>query len=243
MRDLGLSKSDSSKAQFLADLFDANPQSFIDVSKKKVSFSAARRDFLNQQEFQRLTEIAQRSPKLPIGRFHTIILDPPWPLERAVMRAESTEPQNLPYPVMSLEEIENLDIIKKFADTNCHIFLWTTCTMLPHAFKVLEKWGVNYGFPMVWVKNRGMQNPNRPQFNCEFVLYGKIGSPLFVDCTDFKNVIDAPARKHSEKPEGFYDLISRVTVGRRLDCFNRRRIEGFVGYGLEAPENQNPNQS
>ena len=62
------------------------------------------------------------------------------------------------------------------------------------------------------------------------------GNPRFDSIKAFNVANNWPRGAHSEKPEGFYDLLRRVTQAPRLDVFGRRRIAGFQSWGLEAPE-------
>jgi len=188
------------------------------------------REFTRDKLRANLEDIATQKVKEIEGVYDVIVVDPAWDQGLFILDA-TPESVGLNYPTMSEEELLELKIP---AADNCHLWLWTTHRFLPSALRVLEAWEFKYVCTFVWHKRSGFQPLQLPKYNCEFVLYARKGNPLFVDTKNFFTCFDAPTREHSEKPEEFYDVIRRVTAGRRLDMFNRRKIEGFDGWGNEA---------
>lgn len=167
------------------------------------------------------------------GVFDVLVIDPPWPMQK-IPRDVRPSQVGFDYPTMTADEILNWTLPREKAADNCHLFLWTTHKFLPLAFACLNAWEARYTCTFVWHKPGGIQPLNLPQLNCEFSLYARYGNPRFIEATAFNVCFEASRGAHSEKPEAFYDLLRRVTAGRRLDMFNRRSIDGFVGWGKEA---------
>ncbi len=181
----------------------------------------------------KLDGIASGKTKAPKGKYDVIVIDPPWPMKKIEREVREEQDEKIDYPVMSREELEELPIP---AADDCHLWIWTTHRFLPMAFELLQTWEFKYICAFVWNKAGGFQPIGLPQYNCEFALYARQGFPVFVDTKKFKVCFNGKRRKHSEKPSEFYEMIRNATGGRRLDMFNRAKLPGFDGWGLEAPK-------
>jgi N6-adenosine-specific RNA methylase IME4 len=199
----------------------------------------AMRTLRHAEVVRRNTSIAAREAKELAGTYDVVVVDPPWPMEKMGIGSERLDyGEPIEYPVMALEEIEALvgDKLTRHSHDDCHLFLWTTQKFLRDALRLPEVWGFRYVCLFTWKKPAGPQPLGLPCFNSEFAIYGRKGSPQFIDTKAFATCFDAPRGAPSEKPELFYETLRRVTAGRRLDMFNCREIAGFDGWSNEADE-------
>lgn len=165
----------------------------------------------------------------PTGKYHTIIIDPPWKMEK-IMRDVRPNQDEFAYKTMAFDEIKDYPIP---ADDNCFLFMWTTQKHLPSSFDILDTWGFKYVLTFVWHKAGGFQPFGLPQYNCEFVVFGKRGEIKFLDTKDFFVCFSGKRREHSRKPEEFYQTINRVCPGPRANIFTRENVDGFYNFGNE----------
>lgn len=220
----------SAGAMGRAEQIHKHPELAEKVISGELKTAEALRTIQRQSLKKKLDAIAEQQTSPVTGVFDVVVIDPPWPMKK-IERDLFPDQVDMDYPTMSEAELMGLDI--PMAD-NCHVWLWTTHKHLPLAFRMLSEWHLKYVCAFVWHKPGGFQPVGLPQFNCEFALYARRGTPEFIDTKAFNVCFDAPRGKHSEKPSAFYDVVRRVTAGRRLDMFNRRAIDGFIGWGNEA---------
>jgi len=215
-----------------AALLEKSPQRAREIIEGGKKMSDVIREEKRAEVVANLESVEARQAKELAGHYDVIVIDPPWPMEKIErdVRPNQTE---FDYPTMSEDE---LAAMKMPAADACHLWLWTTHRFLPMAFRLLDAWGFKYVCTFVWHKPGGFQPIGLPQYNCEFAIYARRGSPQFIDTKAFSTCFDAARGKHSEKPEPFYDVLRRVTAGRRVDIFNRRQIDGFDTWGKEASE-------
>lgn len=194
------------------------------------NYADATREIQREEITERLNEVSTREVKRMTGKFDVIVIDPPWPMQK-IERDERPNQVALDYPTMTEGELADMQMP---AADDCHLWLWTTQKFLPMALRLLDAWEMKYVCTFVWHKNGGPQPFGLPQYNCEFALYARKGTPKFIDTRAFNTCFNAARGDHSEKPSEFYDVVRRVTAGARVDIFNRRKIEGFDGWGNEA---------
>lgn len=229
----GIDRWESSRWQLEAEVPEEKFHEWVDdclSTGKEISAAGLQRLARVEQAQEKIQEILNSPTSELCGLYDVIVIDPPWHMEK-IEREVAPNQVVFDYPTMQLNEIAQIEIP---AADDCHIFLWTTQKHLPSAFVLLDTWGFNYVCTFVWHKPGGFQPFGLPQYNCEFVLYARLGSPQFIDFKQFFTCFNAPRNGHSAKPEEFYETIRRVTAGRRLDMFGRRKIEGFESWGNEV---------
>jgi N6-adenosine-specific RNA methylase IME4 len=221
----------STKTVILADtLSNKRPDLIEKVKAGETTLSKAYTQAKKDEQLAKLTDIAAQEVKAAQGVYDVIVIDPPWQMEK-IEREVAPDQTSFDYPTMDEAKLAALNI--PTAD-DCHVWVWTTHKHLPMALRLLDAWGLKYVCTFTWHKPGGFQPFGLPQYNCEFALYARKGTPKFIETKAFPVCFQAPRGAHSEKPQEFYDVLNRVTAGRRLDMFNRRKIEGFDGWGNES---------
>jgi N6-adenosine-specific RNA methylase IME4 len=209
------------------------PVSFAQVKEGELTLSAAVRDIKKGKLIKVLEDIKTKEVKLLEGKFDVLVIDPPWPIKK-IERDVRPNQSEIDYPTMTIEEIGSYFIEKIYHADDCHLWLWTTHKFFPDAMKLLADWSAKYVCTFVWHKPGGFQPIGLPQYNCEFCLYGRIGNPAFIDTKAFFTCFNADRGKHSEKPDCFYETVTRVTAGLRGAPFERKPRPGFEVGGNEV---------
>jgi N6-adenosine-specific RNA methylase IME4 len=234
LKEMGVDKKRAARAKHLAAIPAPKYEAYKEVLKaegKGITPDAILRAHraANKAEVKHEVSKAVFSESGPFG---TVVIDPPWQMEK-IDRDVRPNQDAFDYPTMTYEEIAGFwkAELQGRLLPDCHVFVWTTQKHLPATIKTLDKLGLRYVLTMVWHKPGGFQPIGLPQYNCEFAVYARRGSPIFIDTKDFNCCFSAPRREHSRKPDEFYDVIRRVTGGSRIDVFSREKREGFAQFG------------
>jgi N6-adenosine-specific RNA methylase IME4 len=181
--------------------------------------------------------------------YSVIYADPPWKFETYSEKGKGRSAEAW-YDCMNLEDIKSFPV-QKWCAEDCVLLLWTTDPFLRKSFEVIDSWGFEYktvGF--VWAKcayaQGALENPyNWPigtgywtRANPEYCLLATRGSPHRLN-SDVRELVIAPRREHSRKPDEMYGLIERLCTGPYLELFARNRREGWDSIGLETDSGPN----
>jgi len=178
--------------------------------------------------------------KLPMFGYDAIIIDVPWHYEMYSDKGEEKSPQ-AQYATMTDDQVLQLPV-GDLASSTCTLIMWAVWPKLPLATACMQRWGFRHVTGGSWVKTT--KDGFKPKMGtgytmrsaCEPFLVGRIGRPQ-ARLTDVPNVIIAPAREHSRKPDEMRTIVERMTPGgRRVDLFARAPWpgEGNTVWGNET---------
>jgi N6-adenosine-specific RNA methylase IME4 len=175
---------------------------------------------------------------LPSGPFAAILADPPWRFVTYSDTNKKKSPENH-YATMDLDGIKAMPVAS-VAAPEAALFLWATSPMLPQALEVMAAWGFAYKtVAFTWAKS-GVQ-PGRwhmglgywTRANTEYCLLGVRGHPVRKS-RGVRQLMVAPRREHSRKPDETHDRIAALVDGPYLELFGRQSRTGWTVWGNES---------
>ena len=174
--------------------------------------------------------------------YDVVLSDPPWKYYGSPTKYAAAGKH---YPCLSTEEL--VKVAYPPLTSRGILFLWATSAKLSDALWLMSQWGLHYrGVAFVWVKTRkdgaviGAQGP-RPSIvkpTTEFVIVGskvRRGRPMPLGSEKEPQVVMAPRREHSRKPEEVQDRIENLYPdATRLEMFARTHRLGWDAWGNET---------
>lgn len=169
------------------------------------------------------------------GQYGCILADPPWAFATYSHPVEGRVPQRAArqhYDVVDTRDLGALPV-GALAAKHCALFMWAVGSHLEHAIALGHSWGFAFktiGF--VWVKpSIGLGYWSRKQ--TETCLLFTKGKPRRTS-TSVWELITAPRREHSRKPDEQYERIERLVAGPYVELFARQTREGWDSWGNEV---------
>lgn len=168
-----------------------------------------------------------------------ILADCPWLFENYSEAGEAKNPV-AHYDCMDADAIKALPVIT-LAAKDCWIVSWATAPLLDLGIDTVKAWGFRFITAGAWAKESksgtgvafGTGYVRRSA--AEFYIIGKRGEPaLKPAAASIRNLIWAPVREHSRKPDQMYDEIEASFDGPYLELFARQRRAGWAAWGNQV---------
>jgi N6-adenosine-specific RNA methylase IME4 len=174
------------------------------------------------------------------------LIDAPFDFRTWSMKGQGRSPSQH-YRTMSLDAIKALPIAK-MAAPDCFLFAWIPLPLTPHLVPIMTAWGFTFsGTAFVWAKRTprdttwAMGGGYGTRKNAEICWLGRRGNPKRRS-RDVRELMVAPRREHSRKPDEQYGRIEPLCAGPYLELFARQQRPGWIALGDEVNKFQFPLQ-
>ena len=174
-----------------------------------------------------------------------ILADCAWSFKTFSKKGEGKSAQRH-YPCMTIDEMCAIPVADWAAD-DCALFFWATWPFIFQAERVIKAWGFKFsGLAWEWIKF----NPVTGKYafgggfgtrkNLEPCLLARRGRPLLKSRSE-RDMIFAPRREHSRKPEEQYQKIMNMFDGPYLEMFATQQYPGWSTWAPQAHAWREPN--
>jgi N6-adenosine-specific RNA methylase IME4 len=170
--------------------------------------------------------------------YRCILTDPPWRFRTYAETGLTKSPQDH-YACMDLRAILALPVPMLAHPKGCALVLWATAPMIPEALATIDAWGFRFVTQGAWAKQsrRGtgwaFSTGYWMRSASEFFMIAKAGDIGPLNHIT-RNLIVAPVREHSRKPDEFRPVIEALIPGPRCELFARERAPGWDAWGNEV---------
>jgi N6-adenosine-specific RNA methylase IME4 len=171
-------------------------------------------------------------------RYGVILIDPMWDFKNYSAKGEAKNP-NQHYACESVEDMAVNFPVGHLAAPDCAMFMWATAPMLDQGLWLMKQYGFTFKSAAAWAKQSSTGNKWAfgPGYTfrsaCEFILLGTIGSPKVISHS-VRNLIVAPVREHSRKPDDLHRMAEAMYAGPRCEIFGRESRDGWEAWGNQA---------
>ena len=170
--------------------------------------------------------------------FGAILADPGIAFQVYSPRGEGRSPQKH-YRCSPFEELCALPVAALAAE-DCFLFLWVPLRSVDLVHPLMSAWGFAFsGSAFVWVKQNKsgegwfLGNGYGTHHNAEVCWLGRRGKPQRLSKA-VRELIVAPRREHSRKPNEIYQRIEALCAGPYLELFARQQCPGWTCIGDES---------
>lgn len=170
-------------------------------------------------------------------RYGAMIIDPPWRFRNFSAKGEAKNPV-AHYDCMDIEALRCLPV-DQLAAPDCAMFMWATAPLLPEAISLMAAWGFTFKSAGAWAKQSSTGKAWAFgtgycfRSAAEFYLLGTIGKPRVLS-RSVRNLIVAPVREHSRKPDTLHANVEALYAGPYAELFAREARSGWDAWGNQV---------
>lgn len=171
------------------------------------------------------------------ARYCAILADPPWRFLNRSAKGEKKNPV-AHYPCMTIDQLAQLPVAR-LAAPDCALVTWATAPLLDRSIELVKTWGFTFKSAGAWAKqsSTGQRWAFGPGYvyrsAVEFFIVATIGKPR-VRSHSVRNLIVAPTREHSRKPDAMHADVEALYAGPYAELFARQRRPGWDAWGNEV---------